>query len=264
PDPFANRIEQLRSRVNRVFQDSLPGSVSVETSVQPPPEGSRSGQTGPQMGTRATTSSVSSGDTQTGISDTNARFVEFVNYLSSLGSQTARSDRSNLSTTTENGSVVDATNRAPRSISTNLGGNNNGNMGQVFPGLMQPNNPFSIASIFLGTEAGSTASTSRRASVASSASAALTSDGGSNTGQVAGVPAPSLAFRSRDSASSAATGPRTGEVRARSDSIPSSGNTAEGSSGPSSSNNNYNSGSSKRHKPDEAPCNDDQGSSGGS
>ncbi|KAJ2864267.1 hypothetical protein GGH94_003045 [Coemansia aciculifera] len=263
PDPFANLIEQLRSRVDRVFQDSLPGPASVETSVQPPPDSSRSGQTGAQMGTSATASSASSSDTQSSNSEANAGFAGFVDRLSALGSQTARSDRSNLSTTTEYGSVIDATNRAPRFISINLGGNGNGNMGQVLPGLMQPNNPFSIASIFLGTEAGSTANTSRRASVASSTSAALTSDGGSNAGQIAGVPAPPLVFRSRDAATSAATGPRTGEVRARSDSISSPGNTAEGSSGLATSSSNHNSGSSKRHKPDEAPGNEDQGSSGG-
>ncbi|KAJ2063715.1 hypothetical protein GGI17_001501 [Coemansia sp. S146] len=265
PDPFANLIEQLRSRVDRVFQDSLPGPTSAETSVQPPPDSSRSGQTGAHMGTSATASNASSSDTQSNNSEANVGFAGFVDRLSALGSQTARSDRSNLSTTTEYGSVIDATNRAPRFISVNLGGNGNGNgnMGHILPGLMQPNNPFSIASIFLGTEAGSTANTSRRASVASSTSAALTSDGGSNAGQVAGVPAPPLVFRSRDAATSAATGPRTGEVRARSDSISSSGNTAEGSSGSATSSNNRSSGSSKRHKPDEASGNEDQGSSCG-
>ncbi|KAJ2821301.1 hypothetical protein FBU31_004951, partial [Coemansia sp. 'formosensis'] len=148
-------MEQFHSRVSRMFQDGSPGPDSVGTSVQPPLDASRSGQTGPQVDTSAAASNASN-------SDANAGFAGFVDRLSTLGSQTARSDRSNLSTTTEYGSVIDATNRAPRFFAMNLGGNSN--IGQILPGLMQPNNPFSIASIFLGTEAATTASTSRRAS----------------------------------------------------------------------------------------------------
>ncbi|KAJ2747671.1 hypothetical protein GGI20_000320 [Coemansia sp. BCRC 34301] len=225
-------IEQLRSRVDRVFQESLPGPVAAGTSINRQSSEPRGDQ---------------NGDTQT---ETGPGFAGFVDRLSAIGSQTARSDRSNLSTTTEYGSVLDASSRVPRFFAVNLG---SGGVSQILPGFAQPNNPFSIASVFLGTEAGSTASTSRRASMASNTSAALTSDTGGNAGN---APAPAPAFRNLDVATS---GPRTGEIRARSESLSlsESGNSAEGATGLPSS------GSSKRHKPDEAPCDDDQGSSSG-
>ncbi|KAJ2508199.1 hypothetical protein IWW47_000736 [Coemansia sp. RSA 2052] len=235
-------IEQLRSRVDRVFQDSLPGPVAVGTAIHNPQNESRSDQ---------------NSDVQASPTEAGAGFAGLVDRLSAIGSQTARSDRSNLSTTTEYGSVIDATSRAPRFFVISSGGGN-GAMNQIPPGFVQPNNPFSVASIFLGTEAGSTASTSRRASMTSNTSAALTNDAGSNAGnapgQTAATPAPPPAFGNRDGA---ASGPRTGEVRPRSDSLSSSGNAAEGAAGSTSS------GSSKRHKADEAPSDEGQGSDGG-
>ncbi|KAJ2696729.1 hypothetical protein H4218_004408 [Coemansia sp. IMI 209128] len=248
PEAFVNLgnlIEQIRSRVDRVFQDSLPGPAAAGASAQHSSAGLGSGQSSAQMDASAAASSASGGDSQAGIADSHAGFIGFVDRLSSLGSQTARSDRSNMSTTTEYGSVVDAASRAPRFISPSLGGNGGANnqMWQLMPGLMQSNNPFSIVPIFFGTEPGSTASTSRRASVVSNTSAALTSDSGGNAGHAA------------------PTGPRTGEVRARSDSMSSPGNVGEGASGSSGSS--RSTGASKRHKPDEDSRDEGQGSSSG-
>ncbi|KAJ2490005.1 hypothetical protein IWW37_003553 [Coemansia sp. RSA 2050] len=266
PEAFVNLgnlIEQLRSRVDMVFQDSLSGPIAAGTSAQPSSADLESGRSNANVDTGATASNAPGGDAQASIAETYAGFAGFIDRLSSLGSQTARNDRSNVSTTTEYGSVVDAASQAPRFTSTNLGGNGGATnqMWQLMSGLMQSNNPFSIVPIFVGTESGSTANTSRRASVVSNTSAALTSDSGGNAGLAASVPAPPLVFRSRDATASAATGPRTGEVRARSDSISSPGNVGEGASGSSSSSRSM--GTSKRHKPDEASHNEDQGSSGG-
>ncbi|KAJ2892341.1 hypothetical protein IWW38_003256, partial [Coemansia aciculifera] len=234
-------VEHLRSVVDGALRDTPPDPAGTSSPTYNPP---RSDQ---------------GSDARVRFPEPSVAIIGLADRLgaigSQIGSQTARSDRSNLSTTTEHGSVSDASTRVPRVFAINVG--SNGAVSQIPTGFSLPNNPFSISSIFLGTEAGSTASTSRRASMASNTSAAPANDASSSVGNAPGqAAAAATTIRSQDSASS---GPRTGEVRTRSNtlSVSSSGNAADAASSSSSQ------GSRKRHRAEEAPpCDGSQGSSG--
>ncbi|KAJ2374983.1 hypothetical protein GGI05_007208, partial [Coemansia sp. RSA 2603] len=85
----------------------------------------------------------------------------FIDRIGGMGSQTARSDRSNFSTTTEYSTNNGQTTRIPRIIAFT------GGMGQP-TAFSSGTNPFPFATVFLGTESSSSTTTSR-ASVSSAA-----------------------------------------------------------------------------------------------
>ncbi|KAJ2136450.1 hypothetical protein IW136_003902 [Coemansia sp. RSA 678] len=121
--------------------------------------------------------------------EANANLFDAVERLSTFGSQSARSDRSNNSTTTEysNSTGNEPMMRAPRIFGFHMGSNGmqppqNHGLGNLIEEIMsRTSNPFSTASVFLGAESGSTTSTTRRASVSSNAGVPQTT----NTAQVA-------------------------------------------------------------------------------
>ncbi|KAJ2705510.1 hypothetical protein FB645_002396 [Coemansia sp. IMI 203386] len=86
----------------------------------------------------------------------------FIDRAGAVGSQTARSDRSNFSTTTEYSTNNGPSTRIPRILNFGAGGIGGGQM----PGFGLLSNPFPLASVFLGTES-SSASTTRRTSISS-------------------------------------------------------------------------------------------------
>ncbi|KAJ2122810.1 hypothetical protein IW147_003094 [Coemansia sp. RSA 720] len=109
--------------------------------------------------------------------EANANLFDAVERLSTFGSQSARSDRSNNSTTTEysNSTGNESMMRVPRIFGFHMGSNGmqppqNHGLGNLIEEIMsRTSNPFSTASVFLGAESGSTTSTTRRASVSSNA-----------------------------------------------------------------------------------------------
>ncbi|KAJ2835964.1 hypothetical protein J3B01_003174 [Coemansia erecta] len=121
--------------------------------------------------------------------EANANLFDAVERLSTFGSQSARSDRSNNSTTTEysNSTGNEPMMRVPRIFGFHMGSNGmqppqNHGLGNLIEEIMsRTSNPFSTASVFLGAESGSTTSTTRRASVSSNAGVPQTT----NTAQVA-------------------------------------------------------------------------------
>ncbi|KAJ1838365.1 hypothetical protein LPJ57_011154, partial [Coemansia sp. RSA 486] len=99
----------------------------------------------------------------------------FIDRAGAVGSQTARSDRSNFSTTTEYSTNNGPSTRIPRILNFGAGGIGGGQM----PGFGLLSNPFPLASVFLGTES-SSASTTRRTSISSNPGRPAGSDEASN------------------------------------------------------------------------------------
>ncbi|KAJ1895034.1 hypothetical protein LPJ66_004829 [Kickxella alabastrina] len=109
-------------------------------------------------------------------------FFTFIDRLGAMSSQTARSDRSNMSTTTEYSVSNGQTAPMPRILAFGSG------IGSQLLPLQAGGNPFPIASIFLGTEPGSLSPT-RRTSMASSVNGQPGGDNNSNASASASAPA---------------------------------------------------------------------------
>ncbi|KAJ2882386.1 hypothetical protein FB639_002401 [Coemansia asiatica] len=112
---------------------------------------------------------ISSADMHRSGSPENVAFG-FIDRAGAVGSQTARSDRSNFSTTTEYSTNNGPSTRVPRIL--NFGANG---FGSQLPGFGLISNPFPLASVFLGTES-SSSSTTRRTSISSNPSRPTATD----------------------------------------------------------------------------------------
>ncbi|KAJ1844708.1 hypothetical protein LPJ70_002835 [Coemansia sp. RSA 2708] len=167
--------------------------------------------------------------------DADAGLTDFVDRLGALGSQSARSDRSNASTTTEYSTGTEPWLRVPRIFGVHMGssGMQPPALHSMFGELMsRASNPFANASVFLGAETGSTTSTTRRASVSSSAghtqdtasAPVATEPAAVSTGPPAVTTEPAAvdtepASAAGSSSSAQPASPRTGETRARAASV---------------------------------------------
>ncbi|KAJ2550877.1 hypothetical protein EV175_003902 [Coemansia sp. RSA 1933] len=206
---------------------------------------------------QSTASSVSDNDVITPTSaDGSNGFYSFLERLRTLSNRnTAPSDRSNTSTTTEysTGNGVSSA-RTQRMFTIN-----GGVLGSPSVQQTQAMNPFSFASMFLGVEPGSTRNTSRRTSLSSNvgggndastgpveARAAHGNASNNNVQMTSGSGAESAPAVA--SSSIAAVDRRTGETRPRG----LSSNALDSSHGEGSSSSRSSSGSNKRHKANDA------------
>ncbi|KAJ1811256.1 hypothetical protein LPJ75_004126 [Coemansia sp. RSA 2598] len=170
----------------------------------------------------------------------------FVDRASAMGSQTARSDRSNMSTTTEYSTNNGPSSRFPRIL--NFGGANG--FGSQMPGFASIANPFPLASVFLGTES-SSASTTRRTSISSNPSRPAGGDDASSSSGVDVSAAASMDASQAQPSQSLASQQQVGSTRPRSVSFLNVSHGDDYEAGAASENSSYSRGSrgsSKRHK----------------
>ncbi|KAJ1722303.1 hypothetical protein LPJ53_003253 [Coemansia erecta] len=173
----------------------------------------------------------------------------FIDRIGGMGSQTARSDRSNFSTTTEYSTNNGQSTRIPRILAFT------GGLGQP-SAFSSGTNPFPFASVFLGTESNSS-TTTRRASISSAAGRAagnenLSAGTDSETSSSVAAAATEATADSAAVASASDTEQRqSGTVRPRSVSFVNASHGDDYDGGADSAGGSYTRGtrgSSKRHK----------------
>ncbi|KAJ2830173.1 hypothetical protein IWW50_000437 [Coemansia erecta] len=167
--PAASSFEVIIERVNS------PASGTRTDSNRSAPDPTEQPQPQPQR-----TATRDDGPADGSMAEAVASMLDAAERQSVLGSQSARSDRSNNSTTTEYSTSTsnEPWMRVPRIFGYHMGSNGmqppqiNGLSNLIDDIISRTSNPFPTASVFLGAESGSTTSTTRRASVSSSAGGA--------------------------------------------------------------------------------------------